>query len=114
MLAAAPPLPSSLTRLRPRISPAARTQIGLFGLAYLLYSAARWVTVGDLPSAQAHAMWIVDLEHKLHVAGEASVQRGLSGTWAIWVLNHLYLAAQLAVVPGALIFLYRRSRPAYE
>jgi membrane-associated phospholipid phosphatase len=30
------------------------------------------------------------------------------------VLNHLYLAAQLVVVPGALIFLYRRSRPAYE
>src|SRR3954449_3138966 len=98
MLAASlPRRSSSLFRARPRVSPAARTQIGLFGLAYLLYSAARWVTVGDLPSAQAHAAWILDLEHRLGVATEASVQRGLSGTWVLWVLNHLYLAAQLVV-----------------
>jgi hypothetical protein len=32
----------------------------------------------------------------------------------VWVLNHLYLAAQLIVVPGALIFLHRRSRSHYE
>src|SRR3954451_10748870 len=114
MLAAAPPLPSSLTRIRPRISPSARTQIGLFGLAYLLYSAARWVTVGDLPSAQAHAQWILHAERHVGVATEASVQHSLAGTWAIWILNHLYLAAQLVVVPGALVFLYRRSRAGYE
>jgi PAP2 superfamily len=113
MLVASPPhRPPSVLRLR--VSPSARTQIGLFGLAYLLYSAARWVTVGDLATARDHALWIVHLERHLGVATEASVQHGLSGTWAIWVLNHLYLAAQLVVVPGALVFLYRRSRPAYE
>src|SRR6185436_3767205 len=53
-------------------------------------------------------------EDHLGVADEASVQRALSGTWVIWVLNHLYLAAQLVVVPGALVFVYRRSRPIYE
>src|SRR3954463_15116462 len=110
MAAVAPPLP----RLRPTISPRARTQLALFGFAYLLYSAARWVTVGDLGAARAHAEWIVHLEDHLGVADEASVQDALRGTWAIWVLNHLYLAAQLVVVPGALIFLYRRSRPVYE
>jgi hypothetical protein len=89
-------------------------QIGLFLLAYLLYSVARWVTVGDLGAARAHAQWIVHLEDHLGVADEASVQRALSGTWAIWLLNHLYLAAQLIVVPGALVFVYRRSRPIYE
>jgi membrane-associated phospholipid phosphatase len=115
MLAASlPRRSSSVPRLRPRISPAARKQIGLFGLAHLLYSAARWVTVGDLPSAQAHAAWIVQAERDLGVATEASVQRGLDGTWVIWILNHLYLAAQLVVVPGALVFLYRRSRIGYE
>jgi hypothetical protein len=96
------------------VSPRARVQIGIFLLAYLLYSAARWLTVGDLPSAQAHADWIMSLEHKLGVADEASVQRALDGTVYLWVLNHLYLAAQLIVVPGALIFLYRRSRLAYD
>ncbi len=99
-------------RLSP-LSPAARMQIGLFLLAYLLYSAARFVTIGDLGVAEANAHWIVALEHHLHVASEASVQRGLSGTWAIWILNHLYLAAQLIVLPGALVFLYHRSRPIY-
>src|ERR671914_997299 len=92
----------------------AHAQIGLFLLAYLVYSAARWVAVGDLGAAQDHAAWIVDLEQDLGVATEASVQEALSGTWIIWLLNHAYIAAQLIVVPGALIFLYRRSRPAYE
>jgi hypothetical protein len=95
-------------------SPGARTQIGLFLLAYLVYSAARWLMVGDLASAQDHAAWIVDLEQDLGVASEASVQEALTGTWILWLLNHAYIAAQLVVVPGALIFLYRRSRPVYH
>jgi PAP2 superfamily len=95
------------------LSRRARTQIGIFALAYLLYSAARWLTVGDLAAARAHAEWILDLEHSLGVATEASVQQALEGTWVLWLLNHLYLAAQLVVLPGALIFLYRRSRPMY-
>jgi hypothetical protein len=99
---------------RLHISRRARLQIGLFLLAYLLYSAARWITVGDLSTARAHAEWIVHLEDHLGIADEASVQRALTGTFAIWVLNHLYLAAQLVVVPAALAFTYRRSRPVYE
>jgi len=103
---------TALRRFSP--SPAARVQLGLFLLAYLLYSAARWVTVGDLSVAQTNADWIMSLEHHLGVASEASVQHGLQGTWALWVLNHVYLAAQLVVLPGSLLFLYRRSRPVYE
>jgi hypothetical protein len=106
--------PRSSTAPRIRVSRRARIQVGLFLLAYLVYSAARWLTVGDLGAAKAHAEWIVHLEDHLGVADEASVQRALSGTWVIWVLNHLYLAAQLVVVPGALVFVYRRSRPIYE
>jgi hypothetical protein len=100
----------------PRIpfSARARRQIGLFLLAYLVYSAARWVTVGDLSSAQSHAAWIVHLERRLGVYTEADVQRALTGTPWIWILDHLYLSAQLIVVPGSLIWLYRRSRPLYE
>src|SRR3954467_5108382 len=103
---------TTLRRLSP--SPAAQVQLGLFFLAYLLYSAARWVTVGDLGVAKHNADWIVSVEHHLGVASEASVQHTLSGTWALWVLNHLYLAAQLVVLPGSLIFLYRRSHVLYE
>jgi hypothetical protein len=91
-----------------------RTQVAIFLLAYLLYSAARWLTVGDLHTAQSHADWIMGLERHLGVASEASVQGAMQGTWMLWVLNHMYLAAQLVVVPGALVFLYRRSRPIYQ
>jgi membrane-associated phospholipid phosphatase len=100
--------------VRTGLSSGARTQIGIFLFAYLLYSAARWLTIGDLGVAKANALWIVDLEHDLGVASEAAVQDGLTGTWVLWLLNHLYLAAQLVVLPGSLIFLYRRSRPLYE
>jgi hypothetical protein len=113
MLVASPLRPSSVARaLSP--SPAARAQLGIFLFAYLLYSAARFVTIGDLGVATANADWIIDLEHHAGVAVEASVQQGLTGTLALWVLNHLYLAAQLVVLPGALIFLYHRSKPMYE
>ena len=95
------------------VSPRAAKQIAVFLLAYLAYSAARWITIGDLPSATDHAHWIVDVENNLGVAWEASVQNSLSGTWILWVLNHLYLIAQLGVLPGALIFTYIRARHVY-
>jgi hypothetical protein len=95
------------------ISSRAVRQIGVFLGAYLLYSAARWVTVGDLGAAKAHADWIVGVERDFGVATEGSVQKALTGTWVLWVLNNLYLIAQLGVVPGALIFTYRRSHAVY-
>src|SRR4051794_6633815 len=99
------PTPSSVARWAR--SSRGRRQAGLFLAAYLAYSAARWLTVGDLATARDHAHWIVTLEHRLGVGIEASVQTALTGTWLLWLLNHLYLAAQLIVVPGALIYLYR-------
>jgi PAP2 superfamily protein len=95
------------------VTPRAARQIGMILLAYALYSAARFVTKGDLTVAQAHAEWILGVERDLGVASEASVQRALTGSPVLWVLNHLYLIAQLVVVPGALIFTYSRSRAVY-
>jgi PAP2 superfamily len=88
--------------------------VTLFAGAYLAYSAARWVCVGDLASARAHADWILDLERAAHVDVEETVQEGLTGTALLWLLNHLYLVAQLVVVPGALIWLYRRDPQIYR
>src|SRR3954453_9426533 len=75
---------------------------------------ARWISVGDLATAVANANGVVDLERNLGVNAEEPVQQALSGTAVIWILNHVYLAAQLVVLPGSLIWLYRRSRPIYE
>jgi len=106
------PGPSGTLRL-PRLSRGG-AQAGVFLLAYLVYSVARWLTVGELPTATQNANAIVDLERSLTVDVEATVQDALTGSVVLWVLNHLYLAAQMVVLPGALYFLYRRSRPAYE
>ena len=91
-----------------------RRELVLFGLAYLLYSLGRWVAVGDTDVATRHAHWIVDLERSTSIDVESGVQDALSGSVWLWLLNHLYIAAQLVVVPGALVFLYRRDGLRYE
>jgi len=90
-----------------------RRELFLFLGAYLLYSMSRYVSVGDLSTATGHAEWIVSLQQTIGVNIESSVQAALDGTAVIWLLNNLYLAAQLIVVPGALIWLYRRNHELY-
>jgi membrane-associated phospholipid phosphatase len=90
-----------------------RRELFLFLGAYLAYSTSRYLSVGDLTTATDHAQWVVNVQRSIGVNVEASVQSALHGTAAIWILNNLYLAAQLVVVPGTLIWLYRRNRPVY-
>src|SRR5690242_6053940 len=111
MLAASTFRPTSALRLP--FSRRARAQIGLFLLAYVVYTVARFFTIGDLDDAMGNAHWIVDVENTFGVGIEASVQHALDGSWVIWVLNRLYLLAQLGVIPAVLIFLYNRSYPIY-
>jgi membrane-associated phospholipid phosphatase len=90
-----------------------RRELFMFLGAYLLYSTSRYVSVGDLSTATGHAQWVVDLQKSIGVNIESSVQAALDGTAVILVLNNLYLLAQMVVVPGALIFLYRRNHELY-
>jgi hypothetical protein len=91
-----------------------RPEVALFAAAYLLYTAARWIFAGHLAEAREHADLIVGLERSAHVAIEGQVQRALDSDAPSWLLSNVYLAAQLVVLPGALIWLYRRSRPVYR
>jgi membrane-associated phospholipid phosphatase len=86
----------------------------LFLAAYAVYNMARWVFVGDVDHAQEHARWIVDLERDAGLAFEHSVQRALDSGAATFLLSNIYLAAQLLVLPGSLIWLYRRSPEVYR
>jgi membrane-associated phospholipid phosphatase len=90
-----------------------RRELFLFLGAYLVYSMSRYVSVGDITTATGHAEWIVHLQQSIGVNVESSVQSALDGTVVIWILNNLYLAAQLVVVPGTLIWLYRRDHALY-
>ena len=105
------PAPGGVLRL-PRLSRGG-AQVALFLLAYLVYSGARYFTIGDLGDATSNAHWIVRLEDTLGVGIESAVQTALSGTVVLWALNHVYLAAQLVVLPGALWMLHRKARPHY-
>ncbi len=91
-----------------------RAELVYFGLAYLVYLAARWVFTGDPAGAQANASWIWSLERSTGTAIEASVQGAFDSGAANWVLSHVYLAAQFVVLPAALVWLYRRSAPVYR
>jgi membrane-associated phospholipid phosphatase len=99
---------------RHRLGTGWRRQLALFGAAYLIYNLARWVFAGDLVPAREHARWVVELERAAGVAVEGSVQRGLDTGVAGWLLSNVYLAAQFVVVPGALIWLYRRRPLVYR
>ena len=92
----------------------ARTQLGVFLAAYVLYDVARWITVGEITPATEHAHWVLDLERSLGVAVEHSVQNALDGGAATWLLSNVYLAAQLVVLPGSLIWLFRRDKAVYR
>lgn len=111
MLAATTFRPTSAPRLP--FSRRARMQIGLFLLAYVVYTVARFFTIGDLADATQNAHWIVDLQNAVGLGVESSVQNAVDGTWVLWVLNRLYLIAQLGVIPAVLIFLYNRSWAIY-
>jgi hypothetical protein len=91
-----------------------QVELRMFLAAYLVYTMARWIFVGDLGTAKEHARWIFELEQDAGMAVEGSVQGALDSPVPSWLLSNLYLAAQLAVVPGALLWLYRRSPAVYR
>ncbi len=91
-----------------------RGQVLLFLAAYAVYGLSRFVVIGDLTTAQGHARWIVGLQEDLGLNVELSVQDALDAAAVVWVLNTLYLAAQLVVVPVALVLLYRRAPAVYR
>ena len=89
------------------------SELKLFLGAYVLYNAGRWITAGDMSTAVANAHWIVRLEDRLGVGVERSIQHGLQGGVSMWLLSHVYLAAQLIVLPGVLVHLHRRAPSVY-
>jgi membrane-associated phospholipid phosphatase len=89
-------------------------ELKLFLAAYVLYNAGRWVTAGDFGVAVDNARWIVRLEDTLGVGVERSVQAALDGGIVMSLLSHVYLAAQLLVLPGALVYLYKRAPRVYR
>ena len=79
-------------------------ELGLFAFAYLLYNAGRWATNGDMELAIANTRWLIDFQGGISI--ERGVQAALDTPVVAWLLSHIYLAAQIVVLPAALLALY--------
>jgi membrane-associated phospholipid phosphatase len=88
----------------------ARKELLLFGAAYLLYNAGRGVTSGEMDLAIANANWVLDIQGGAGI--ERSVQDAFGGVW-MFLLSHVYLAAQIVILPGVLIAMYRWAPKIY-
>jgi hypothetical protein len=80
------------------------TELKLFVGAYVLYNAGRWVTAGDLGVATDNARWIVRLEDALGIGVERSLQTPRHAGPLMLLLSHTNHAAQLGVLPHALVY----------
>jgi hypothetical protein len=90
-----------------------RTVLLAFVVAYGTYAAARWLGHGA-STAHENARGLVDLERALGIAVEGPVQRAFDAPAVVWLLNHVYMAAQFLVVPAALLLVRHRSIPAFR
>jgi membrane-associated phospholipid phosphatase len=91
-----------------------RRELARFAAAYGVYDAARWLFAGRAPAARADADRVIDVERSLHVAIERQIQRAVDSGVMTWLLANVYLAAQLVVLPGALLWLYHRAPRVYR
>jgi PAP2 superfamily len=99
---------------RGRCERSGRRELALFGAIYLIYDAARWIFAGHLATARRHARWVIHLERTLHIQIEGAVQHAVGTGFSGVLLSNIYLAAQLVVLPGALLWLYYRNRTVYR
>jgi membrane-associated phospholipid phosphatase len=88
-------------------------QFLIFLAAYLVYEAARWLTTGSSSAAAANAYRVFRVEGDFGFDVESTLQDALVDLPVMTLLNYVYLAAQLAVVPLTLVWLYRRQRSSY-
>jgi hypothetical protein len=72
-------------------------ELALFGAAYVLYNAGRGVTSGNMDLALTNAQWVLDFQGGDAV--EHAVQDTFTGVW-MTLLSHIYLAAQIVILPG--------------
>jgi hypothetical protein len=100
----------------PRGSADTIRQVLPFGGAYLLYALVRGLVNGnDVARATVDANRIIDLERRLHVFIEPSVQAwALHRPWLLDIADWAYLDAHGAVTFAALTFVYLRRNESFD
>jgi len=90
-------------------SSSGRRDVVAFGAVYLAYSMSRYVSSASPAVAVAHARHVEHLERRLHLGIEAQVQAVFNHGPIPQLFDYVYLAAQVFVIPGVLLFLYFRG-----
>lgn len=88
-------------------------EVAFFVAAYVAYSIVRGAVDGSVEAGLENARAIMELQARLGIGVEADLQEHLIGQPVMWLLNRLYVVAQFAVVPVALVWVYRRRRDLY-
>ncbi len=81
--------------------------------AYVAYSLVRGLASGAEETALQNAEWVMRVQESVGIGIERGVQEALIGLPVMDLLNWVYLIAQFAVVPVALVWMYRRNRQGY-
>jgi len=90
-------------------------QIGLALTAVELYELLRYVLRPNWPLADRHAREVLHLERVAHIAWEAPLQHVFLGSaFVIGILDAFYFLGHFAVTSVFLVWLYRRSKPAFR
>ena len=80
-----------------------------------LYELLRYLLHPDWPLAVRHAREVLAWERAMHVAWEAPLQRAVLGSAVVVrALDVFYFAGHFAVTAVFLVWLWRRSRPAFR
>ena len=91
------------------------TQVAIALLAVELYELLRYALRPNWPLAVRHAHDVLRWERAAHIAWEAPLQRIFLGSpFVVRALDVFYFAGHFAVTAVFLVWLYRRSRPAYR
>jgi membrane-associated phospholipid phosphatase len=88
-------------------------EVGLYLFCYLLAEVCAWLVTGSYAPAVARAHRILAVESWFGLDFEIPLQHFATQLGLLMVCNYLYVAAQFAVVPVTLVWLYRRRSSIY-
>ncbi|MGZ8649365.1 MAG: hypothetical protein ACXW08_12180, partial [Solirubrobacteraceae bacterium] len=92
--------------LVPERHAAALRELGIFGVAYLVYFGVRAVTEGTAATAMHNAINLIRLEQRLGIAWEGAIQEGIVGSRLLVdaaTAVHIYGHWPVIVLTGALL-----------
>lgn len=97
-----------LRRLRSPRPPRLWFEIMLIAVCYWTYSLVRNAAPEQETQAQENANWIWDVQQRMGLAFEDSVNHAVNGvTWLVVSMNYYYATLHFIVTIGVLVWLYR-------